>query len=202
MNIIAALDNYFESAMAGIHTSIPAKVSKYDSKKHRATVKPSVRMLMSNGIRIELPELVDVPVIFPSSQFFDIEFPLANGDGVLLVFQELDISAWKKDEKNASANNASRFNLDSAIAIPGMFPNAKKGKARISVDENGIITWTAKKIVFNEQVVFNKPVIARDDVYVGEGVGPGVSLKMHTHITPSGPSNAPSPLTPIPPEEQ
>ena len=69
------------------------------------------------------------------------------------------------------------------------------------VDSDGVITWEAKKIVFNEQVVFNDDVIARTDVYVGAGVGPGVSLKQHTHITPAGPSNAPSPLTPIPPEK-
>lgn len=50
-------------------------------------------------------------------------------------------------------------------------------------------------------MVFEDDVIVRKDVYVGEGVGPGVSLKNHTHVTPAGSSDAPSPLSPIPPEE-
>lgn len=201
MSLPSMLDAYFANALSGVHTSLLATVTSYDEKTHRATVKPSVRMLMDNGIQIELPELVDVPVVFPSSKAFDMEFPLEKGDGVLLVFQEQDISAWKNGDKNAAPSVSSRFGLDAAIAIPGCFPKPTKGKVRIVVDSDGVITWEAKKIVFNEQVVFNDDVIARTDVYVGAGEGPGVSLKQHTHLTPAGPSNAPSPLTPIPPEK-
>lgn len=201
MSLPSMLDAYLANALSGVHTSLVATVTAYDEKTHRATVKPSVRMLMDNGIQIELPELVDVPVVFPSSKAFDMEFPLDKGDGVLLVFQEQDISAWKNGDRNAAPSVSSRFGLDAAIAIPGCFPKPTKGKARIVVDSDGVITWEAKKIVFNEQVVFNDDVIARTDVYVGAGEGPGVSLNQHTHITPAGPSNAPSPLTPIPPEK-
>ena len=142
------LDAYFANALSGVHTSLVATVTAYDEKTHRATVKPSVRMLMDNGIQIELPELVDVPVVFPSSKAFDMEFPLDKGDGVLLVFQEQDVSAWKNGDRNAAPSVSSRFGLDAAIAIPGCFPKPTKGKARIVVDSDGVITWEAKKIVF------------------------------------------------------
>ena len=201
MGMSQALDSYFEQAMMGVHTSLPAVVVKYDNEKHRAQVKPAVRLLMSNGIQIELPELMDVPVLFPSAKSFDLEFPLEKGDKVMLVFQEQDISSWKKGDKDPSSETASRFSLDSAVAVPGLFPEPQKGKARIFVDKNGVLTWSAKKIVFDGQIVVHKDLIVRGDVFVGDGVGPGISMKQHVHPTAVGPSSAPTPATPIPPEE-
>ena len=136
MSMAAALDTYMTGAFSSVHTSIPATVVKYDEGSHRAQVKPSVRMLMDNGIQIELPELMDVPVVFPSGKFFDLEFPLDKGDGVLLLFAEQDISSWKKGDSPAVPATASRFNLDAAIAIPGCSPKPSKGKARISIDKD------------------------------------------------------------------
>lgn len=197
----AALDAYMTGAFSSVHTSIPATVVKYDEGTHRAQVKPSVRMLMDNGVQIELPELMDVPVVFPSGKFFDLDFPLAKDDGVLLLFSEQDISSWKKGDSPAVPATASRFNLDAAIAIPGCSPKPSKGKARISIDKDGVITWTAKKIVYDAQIVFKKPVLARDDIYVGpEPTGPGVSVKNHIHPTAVGPTSPATPA-PIPPEE-
>lgn len=200
MSMAAALDAYMAGAFSSVHTSIPASVVKYDEGKHRAQVKPSVRMLMDNGIQIELPDLMDVPVVFPSGKFFDLDFPLDKDDGVLLLFSEQDISSWKKGDSPAVPATASRFNLDAAIAIPGCSPKPSKGKASISIDKDGVITWTAKKFVFDGQTVFKKVVLARDDIYVGpEPAGPGVSVKNHIHPTAVGPTNPATPA-PIPPE--
>ena len=110
----AAMDLFLSSAMYAVHTSLPAKVEKYDAEKHTATVKPAVNMLMDNGVQIEIPSLMEVPVVFPASKFFDLEFPLDEGDGVLLLFQESDISTWKNGDFPAIPAVASRFNLDSA----------------------------------------------------------------------------------------
>ena len=201
MGMSQAIDSYFEQAMTGVHTSLLGEVVDYNETSHRAKVKPSVLMLMGNGIQIELPELLEVPVLFPSAKSFDLEFPLEKGDKVMLVFQEQDISSWKKGDKDPSSETASRFSLDSAIAVPGLFPEPQKGKARICVDKNGVITWSAKKIVFDGQIVVHKDLIVRGDVFVGAGVGPGVSMNQHVHPTAVGPSSAPTPATPIPPEE-
>ena len=116
MGMSQALDSYFEQAMTGVHTSLPGEVVDYNETSHRAKVKPSVLMLMGNGIQIELPELLEVPVLFPSAKSFDLEFPLEKGDKVMLVFQEQDISSWKKGDKDPASETASRFSLDSAIA--------------------------------------------------------------------------------------
>lgn len=201
MNMAAALDSYMAAWAAGVHTALPAKVSRYDEKTHRARVVPSVRHLMDNGMVIELPELLDVPVIFPAAKSFDLEFPLDKGDPVLLIFAETDIASWKTGTKLATPDTASRFSLDASVAIPGLAAKPVQGRARITIDKNGVVTWTAKKIVYDAQVVFKKAVLARDDIYVGpEPLGPGVSVKNHIHPTAVGPTSPATPA-PLPPEE-
>lgn len=202
MGIASALSSFFATALGSLHTALPASVASYDAGTHRASVKPSVRMMTEDGVLVELPELADVPVVFPSASAFDLEFPLAAGDPVLLVFSEADIAAWKEASRGpVDPGSAVKFSLDGAVAIPGLAPSPSKGRARIVVDSDGVVTFTAKKIVFDGQVVAKKAVLARDDVYVGpEPTGPGVSLKNHIHPTPAGPSSPATP-SPIPPEE-
>lgn len=203
MSMSAALDAYMSAWQMGVHTSLPATVSEYDAGTHRAKVIPSVRLLMDNGMPVELPELLDVPVIFPAAKSFDLEFPLDKGDGVLLLFAESDIASWKTGADPATPDTASRFSLDASVAIPGLVSKPQKGAARIYVDGEGILHWEAKKVVFDAQLVVNKALIVRDDVYVGPApTGPGVSLKNHVHPTAVGPSSPPGPPAPIPPEEK
>ena len=83
----SAMDLFLSSAMYAVHTSLPARVEKYDAGKHTATVKPAVNMLMDNGVQIEIPSLMEVPVVFPASKFFDMEegrFPGNSRRGVTL----------------------------------------------------------------------------------------------------------------------
>ena len=155
---------------------------------------------MDNGIQVELPELVEVPVIFPASKFFDLEFPLDSEDGVLLVFQEQDISSWKDGDSPATPATASRFSLDSAVAIPGLIPSPSKGRARIVIDKDGTITWTAKKFVFDGQVVATGDVIARGDVFAGQPGTLGVSMLQHVHPTAVGPTSIATPSNQVPVE--
>lgn len=130
MSMQSALDAYMNSALTSVHTSLPGEVISYDEETHRAKVKPKVDMLMDNGVKIEVPELMDVPVVFPSSKTFDLEFPLDKGDGVLLVFQESDISEWKLGKSKPVATTSSRFNLDAAVAIPGLFSKPVGGNVK------------------------------------------------------------------------
>lgn len=202
MSLASALSTYMNNFLGVLHTALPAKVLSYDPATHMAEVVPTVRTALDNGVELELPPLKQVPVIFPATAAFDIEFPVAADDGVLLVFSESDLSAWIASNGNevVSPGTSSRFGLNSAIAIPGLRPARKEGAARIAVEDNGTLTITSPKIVLNGRVVVQQDMIVRDDVYVGPApVGPGTSLKNHIHVTPTGPSDAPTP-TPIPPE--
>ena len=86
MSLASALSAYMASTLGVVHTAMPAKIVSYDPKTHLAEVVPTVRMAMDNGVELELPKLKRVPVIFPSTTAFDIEFPVAPDDEVLLIF--------------------------------------------------------------------------------------------------------------------
>ena len=98
MSMAAALDTYMTGAFSSVHTSIPATVVKYDEGSHRAQVKPSVRMLMDNGIQIELPiriDLLQVPRIL--TQFAVL--PVVGGAGensVLKVFLQVVVCLCRR----------------------------------------------------------------------------------------------------------
>jgi hypothetical protein len=85
----ATLHNFFNAAMEGVHTSLPGNIVSYDADTHRATIQPTIRLLRDNGVEIEIPELLDVPVIFPSSASFDIDFPLEKAMEFYYCFQNL-----------------------------------------------------------------------------------------------------------------
>lgn len=202
MSLASALSAYISNVLGVVHTAMPAKIVSYDASKHLAVVVPTVRIAMDNGVELELPQLSRVPVLFPSTGAFDIEFPVAPDDEVLLIFSETDLSAWidSQGTEVVSPNTPSRFGLNSAIAIPGLRPSRQEGSARLSVSEDGVLTIHAKKIVMDGQVVASGDLIARGDIFAGPApTGPGVSLTNHVHPTAVGPSSPATP-TPIPPE--
>ena len=69
----AAMD-LFLSSRCTPSTLAGQRLEKYDAEKH-GHVKPAVNMLMDNGVQIEIPSLMEVPVVFPASKFFDWKFP-------------------------------------------------------------------------------------------------------------------------------
>lgn len=202
MNLYTALSSVIHQALSEVHTSIPGRVEEYDEKTHQATVRPTVRLMQDNGVELEIPPLMKVPVLFPASGAFDIEFPIAKGDAVLILFSEADTSEWVNSDGEGivSPATSSRFGLNSAVAIPGLRPSRSEGNVRLYVNNDGVLTIKAKKIVFDGQVVATGDMIARGDVFVGPApAGPGVSLKTHIHPTAVGPTSQATPA-PIPPE--
>jgi len=71
-----------------------------------------------------LPMLCDVPVLFPRAGGFFISFPIQPGDFVKLIFNEVDIEAWLENSPPSIADNQ-RFSLKGAVALPGVYPQAK-----------------------------------------------------------------------------
>lgn len=198
----ATLHNFFNATMESVHTSLPGIIVAYDAETHRATIQPTIRLLRDNGVEIEIPELSDVPVIFPSSASFDIDFPLEKGDGVLLLFSESDTGFWRDSDGSISSPcTASKFGLDNAVAIPGLSPKPIRGRCKIHIDKDDVITFEAKKLVFDGPIVFHDNLIVRKDIFVGATDAKGVSVMDHLHPTPAGPSSPPTPMPNSTPEE-
>lgn len=221
MNLTAAMTQFFGQALASVHTALPAKVTKADNENGLVSVVPTIRIPMENGVEIEVPELQDVPVVYPQAAAFDLHFPVAVDDLVLLVFLETSPAKWREGDgiQPVSPADTGRFQLGSAVAIPGLYPKRKKGACTLEVDDQGHITFTAEQVTFDAPAVFKQEVTAEgvatfkerlsakgdafvtgnlvtaSDLFVGQpgGMGDSFSAHQHTYVTAAG---APAPTTP------
>jgi hypothetical protein len=108
--------------LSGVHTSFPGVIKKYDPKKRRAEIIPSIKRPLPNGTYQELPVLVDIPVHFPSTARFSFSWFLEEDDPVEVIVQERCLEYWKdKGGKGIENEDFRWFSLADAIAIPGLF---------------------------------------------------------------------------------
>lgn len=121
-SLLDAIDIAIKAAQLDTHTAIPAEVISYDSKKQTVQVQISIDRSV-NGKQIKYPILEEIGVVFPRSAKGGITFPLAKGDGVLLVFSERSLEAWKSGNGKVPLDGR-KFDINDAVAIPGLFNKA------------------------------------------------------------------------------
>ena len=142
-NVVDVFQKFFDSRMEDVHTSIPGVIEKYDGHgKRTATVRPTVKLKALNGENVELPLISNVPVMFPSSRAFNLLFPLAKGDGVMILFSEAGIGNYLAGTGQVvNADDRTRFSLTDAVAIPGLWTtkNAPTVKT-IELTEAGVLS--------------------------------------------------------------
>lgn len=107
----------------GLHCAMAGMIESYDPATCTATVKPLVSIEHSEDLTEDLGVINEVPVVFPRSSDFIMSFPLQRGDGVLLVFADTSLDAWKAASKGQTVNpnDPRAHHLSDAVAIPGMF---------------------------------------------------------------------------------
>lgn len=91
---MAALDG----KQAEMWTALPGIVQSFDASKMTCSVRPAIMGLVQDAQRqsewVEIPLLVDCPVIFPSGGGVVLTFPVAKGDECLVVFASRCIDQW------------------------------------------------------------------------------------------------------------
>jgi len=108
-----------DQKIKGLHTALPAHVVEYSPATKRATVKPAIRLRLTNGSTLDRALIADVPVIHPSGGGYMVHLPLAAGDPVMLVFSARGIAKFKSAFKLADPDLESRLSAKDAVAIPG-----------------------------------------------------------------------------------
>ena len=81
--LMQLIEETFEYGMTNVHTAFPAVVKSYDAETRRAEVQPSLKRKMSNCEFMDLPIIVDVPVLYFGTAKAGIHIPLEEGDEVL-----------------------------------------------------------------------------------------------------------------------
>lgn len=87
-----------DGRLLDVRTSIPGEIVSYNASARTATVRPGVRIQAVDSDSAPevdtIPDLENVPVLFPSCAAFEIVFPLAAGDPVRIEFSEEDDSLF------------------------------------------------------------------------------------------------------------
>lgn len=164
------------SVMEEMHTAIPGKITAFNAGTGFATVKPYGTYTTDSGRKMAYPTVTEVPVIIPQSQVNDIyiAFPITVGMDCLLIISEQELDAWIG---GGESENDIRFDLTSAIAIPGL---SNKGNAalREACSKKSLIlqNGSTKVSVNKDNVEIAGNLIVSGDVKAGN-----IFLKNHTH---------------------
>jgi len=88
----------FDGRLAGLWTAMPCNLLSFDPIKLVASLQPSIlgqfQNLAGEWNNVNLPVLINCPVIFPGGGGFSLTFPLAAGDDMLVIFASRCIDGW------------------------------------------------------------------------------------------------------------
>lgn len=225
----AAQRAILDGRQALIWTALPAIVTKVDFTKMTCEVKAAIQAPINkeDGTTeyVELPPLVDVPLVFPSGGGFTITFPVAVDDEVLVVFSSRAIDAWWQSGGVQLPVETRMHDLSDAFAIPGPKSQATKisnvssskmqirnndGDVYVEIAANGKITLkseTGVEVQGNLKVTgtvnADGNVASGGDISATGNIGTTlgdvnaglISLKLHKHLS-AAPGNPTGPAIP------
>lgn len=120
-----ALRVAMEGHQAGIWTALPGILQSYDEKVLTCTVQPSVqgqqREQDGSWKDVNLPVLLDCPVIFPSGGGFALTFPLKKGDEGLIIIASRCIDSWWYSGGVQKQARVRMHDLSDGFFLPGPF---------------------------------------------------------------------------------
>ncbi len=121
------LNSQIDFRLSDIYVTMVAEVTNVSKLNEcRIDVQPVVNKKYIDGEILEYPEILSVPVQFPSSSTSALTFPINQGDNVLLVFSQKGLDVFKSGATSAHDPIDMRsFDKRDAIAIPCVNPFSK-----------------------------------------------------------------------------
>lgn len=115
------IDAKISSFLAHLSSNVPARVIEYDATTQSMSVQPLLNNKYDDGVIMEPPVILDVPVLFVSGGGGLLSFPIQIGDLVLLCVSQQDIDSWKHGQGGlVTPRSNRRMDLTDAIAIAGL----------------------------------------------------------------------------------
>lgn len=119
-----------ENAQANLWTATPGVVSAVNLAAQTVSVQPSIQGTVTapdgSSQLVNLPLLVDVPIVWPRAGGFALTFPIAAGDEVLVVFASRCIDSWWQSGGVGAPAEARMHDLSDGFAILAPTSQPKK----------------------------------------------------------------------------
>jgi hypothetical protein len=118
-NLSRVIQDKIEHWLMNYHTCLPGIVVKFDG--NTVSVQPAIKRLFLNDVGwINLPLLVDCPVLFPAGGDFVMTFPIQAGDEALIFFSERSINGWFQNGGIQQAPHFKTHDLSDAFVFVGI----------------------------------------------------------------------------------
>lgn len=118
---IEATQMAIESALAATWTATPGIVTAVDLSAQTLSIQPAIQgeIMLPNGKaqRVNMPLLINVPIVWPRAGGFAMTFPIAAGDEVLVVFGSRCIDSWWQNGGIGAQMEARMHDLSDGFAI-------------------------------------------------------------------------------------
>ena len=130
-NLETVLNALADSVMADLRVAMPGYVEAWDPNQQTVIVKLAIRETVSNeGIEqeMDIPILVDVPIVVPRAGGYVLGFAPTKGDECLVVFGDCCIDSWWQSGGVQSQADSRRHDLSDGFAILGCWSQQNKPK--------------------------------------------------------------------------
>lgn len=192
-----------QAIMSAMRVSMPGIIQSFDPDAVTAVVQPAIKGAEQDEsgaeVSVNLPLLVDVPVVFPRGGGCTLTFPVKAGDECLVIFADRCIDFWWQSGGIQEPVDERMHDLSDAFCIVGPQSQAKKiggisttgaqlrtddGSAFIEVAAGGDITaTTAGSATINApEIVLNGNVTINGNLSQGMGERGGTAT-MHGPVT-------------------
>ena len=178
------------------HTALPGIIQSFDAARMTCTVQPAIRgaVVLPSGQAqaVDLPLLVDCPVVFPGGGGYILTYPLKSGDECLVVFAERCIDAWWQSGGVQAAAEYRLHDLSDGFVIPG--PRSQPHVVTNGVGMTGAELRTDSgttvlrlkgseiEVVAPGGMTFDTPTLT----VTGDVISGGISYLGHVHGCPHG----------------
>lgn len=155
-------ENLINEAMFRTRCCIPCIVQSYNEVNNTVECQPTIRERIINEDGtvqyVQLPLLVNVPVIFPGSSNFELKFALKQNDECLVLFSDLSIDNFWQKGSLQNPVEVRRHDLSDGMAIPcriSLQKRSEKTDASIVVESNGRIIFNSSAGTFNSDQLYD-----------------------------------------------
>ena len=119
-----------QAIMSAMRVSMPAIIQSFDPDAVTAVVQPAIKGAEQDEsgvqVSVNLPLLVDVPVVFPRGGGCTLTFPVKEGDECLVIFADRCIDFWWQSGGIQEPVDGRMHDLSDAFCIVGPQSQAKK----------------------------------------------------------------------------
>jgi hypothetical protein len=208
-----ALRMAMDGRISSLWTATPGIITAIDLTKRTCSVQPSIKGRVQNSDGsyefVNLPLLVDVPIVFPSAGGFTLSLPIAVNNEVLVVFASRCIDAWWSNGGVGIPMEQRMHDLSDGFAIPGprSIPNATAlhaSNARLMKDDGTAYVEVTPGGAVNMKATTTVSIDAPTITLTGNVIVPvgktltvqGLDFSTHKHLgvtTGAGTSGVPTP---------